>query len=102
MAFILSGLLNWLRGLFFAKHLEVTIVGLQVSGRWAVGDLSGSVRCEAVREPCGAVWSDVRLRRYSAMAYGDWIWGRTRMFGRSRRVSGIGNTVVWALSLTIS
>jgi hypothetical protein len=33
MAFILSGLLNWLRGLFFAKHLEVTIVGLQVSVR---------------------------------------------------------------------
>jgi ADP-ribosylation factor-like protein 8 len=31
MAFILSGLLNWLRSLFFAKHLEVTIVGLQVS-----------------------------------------------------------------------
>jgi hypothetical protein len=30
MVYILSGLLNWLRGLFFAKHLEVTIVGLQV------------------------------------------------------------------------
>lgn len=31
MAYLFSGLLNWLRGLFFAKHLEVTIVGLQVS-----------------------------------------------------------------------
>jgi ADP-ribosylation factor-like protein 8 len=30
MAFLISGLLNWLRSLFFAKHLEVTIVGLQV------------------------------------------------------------------------
>jgi hypothetical protein len=30
MVYILSGLLNWLRSLFFAKHLEVTIVGLQV------------------------------------------------------------------------
>ncbi|KAJ9107579.1 hypothetical protein QFC21_001038 [Naganishia friedmannii] len=31
MAYLFSGLLNWLRGLFFAKHLEVTIVGLQFS-----------------------------------------------------------------------
>lgn len=31
MVYLLSGLLNWLRSLFFAKHLEVTIVGLQVS-----------------------------------------------------------------------
>jgi len=31
MAFIFTGVLNWLRSLFFAKHLEVTIVGLQVS-----------------------------------------------------------------------
>lgn len=31
MASIFGGILNWLRGLFFAKHLEVTIVGLQVS-----------------------------------------------------------------------
>jgi hypothetical protein len=30
MAYIFSGILNWLRSLFFAKHLEVTIVGLQV------------------------------------------------------------------------
>ena len=30
MAYLFSGLLNWLRSLFFAKHLEVTIVGLQV------------------------------------------------------------------------
>ena len=32
MAYLFAGLLNWLRSLFFAKHLEVTIVGLQV--RW--------------------------------------------------------------------
>jgi hypothetical protein len=30
MVYIFSGLINWLRSLFFAKHLEVTIVGLQV------------------------------------------------------------------------
>uniref|UniRef100_A0A494G905 Uncharacterized protein n=1 Tax=Solanum lycopersicum TaxID=4081 RepID=A0A494G905_SOLLC len=30
MVYLFSGLLNWLRSLFFAKHLEVTIVGLQV------------------------------------------------------------------------
>jgi len=33
MASIFTGILNWLRGLFFAKHLEVTIVGLQASGK---------------------------------------------------------------------
>jgi ADP-ribosylation factor-like protein 8 len=32
MTSIFTGILNWLRGLFFAKHLEVTIVGLQVRG----------------------------------------------------------------------
>ena len=33
MAWLFSGLIDWLRSLFFAKHLEVTIVGLQVSHR---------------------------------------------------------------------
>ena len=33
MSFIFSNILSWLRGLFFAKHLEVTIVGLQASGK---------------------------------------------------------------------
>ena len=33
MAFIFSNLLSWLRTLFFAKHLEITIVGLQASGK---------------------------------------------------------------------
>jgi ADP-ribosylation factor-like protein 8 len=32
MTSIFTGILNWLRGLFFARHLEVTIVGLQVRG----------------------------------------------------------------------
>nr|ODN98817.1 arf/Sar family protein [Cryptococcus depauperatus CBS 7855] len=31
MPSIITGLYNWLRSLFFAKHLEVTIVGLQCS-----------------------------------------------------------------------
>lgn len=30
MASLFSGFFGWLRSLFFAKHLEVTIVGLQV------------------------------------------------------------------------
>lgn len=42
MAFILSSLLGWLRSLFFAKHLEVTIVGLQASGKTSLVNVLGS------------------------------------------------------------
>lgn len=33
MASIFSGILAWLRSLFFTKELELTIVGLQNSGK---------------------------------------------------------------------
>lgn len=33
MASLISGLLAWLRSLLWSKHLEVTIVGLQASGK---------------------------------------------------------------------
>ncbi|ORX38586.1 ADP-ribosylation factor family-domain-containing protein [Kockovaella imperatae] len=42
MAYLFSGLLNWLRSLFFAKHLEVTIVGLQASGKTSLVNVLGS------------------------------------------------------------
>ncbi|OCF42730.1 arf/Sar family protein [Kwoniella heveanensis CBS 569] len=42
MAFIFTNLLNWLRSLFFAKHLEVTIVGLQASGKTSLVNVLGS------------------------------------------------------------
>lgn len=32
MVNMFTALLNWLRGLFFAKELEVTLVGLQNAG----------------------------------------------------------------------
>jgi len=33
MASFFSGILDWLRGLFFAKELEITLVGLQNAGK---------------------------------------------------------------------
>ncbi|OCF37876.1 arf/Sar family protein [Kwoniella heveanensis BCC8398] len=42
MAFIFTNLLNWLRSLFFAKRLEVTIVGLQASGKTSLVNVLGS------------------------------------------------------------
>ncbi|WVQ82008.1 hypothetical protein IAT38_004135 [Cryptococcus sp. DSM 104549] len=42
MAAIFSSLFNWLRSLFFAKHLEVTIVGLQASGKTSLVNVLGS------------------------------------------------------------
>ncbi|KAI5455229.1 hypothetical protein QFC20_004629 [Naganishia adeliensis] len=42
MAYLFSNLLNWLRGLFFAKHLEVTIVGLQASGKTSLVNVLGA------------------------------------------------------------
>lgn len=49
MAFIFSNLLNWLRSLFFAKHLEVTIVGLQVRSLPATGTDGVGERQDFVR-----------------------------------------------------
>ncbi|ODN92777.1 arf/Sar family protein [Cryptococcus wingfieldii CBS 7118] len=42
MAGIFLNLFNWLRSLFFAKHLEVTIVGLQASGKTSLVNVLGS------------------------------------------------------------
>lgn len=36
MASFFSGLLDWLRGLFFSKELEITLVGLQNAGKAAI------------------------------------------------------------------
>jgi len=30
---VITAFFDWLRSLFFSKHLEVTIVGLQASGK---------------------------------------------------------------------
>ncbi|BEJ12652.1 hypothetical protein CspHIS471_0211120 [Cutaneotrichosporon sp. HIS471] len=42
MAALFQGLIDWLRSLFWAKHLEVTIVGLQASGKTSLVNVLGS------------------------------------------------------------
>ncbi|WVQ74818.1 hypothetical protein IAR50_004425 [Cryptococcus sp. DSM 104548] len=42
MAGLFLNMFNWLRSLFFAKHLEVTIVGLQASGKTSLVNVLGS------------------------------------------------------------
>jgi len=42
MAYVFSSLLGWLRSLFFAKNLELTIVGLQASGKTSLVNVLGS------------------------------------------------------------
>lgn len=41
---VFSGFLDWLRGLFFAHELEITIVGLQNSGKRTTYRESGADR----------------------------------------------------------
>ncbi|RSH78612.1 uncharacterized protein EHS24_002341 [Apiotrichum porosum] len=42
MASLISGLLAWLRSLLWSKHLEVTIVGLQASGKTSLVNVLGN------------------------------------------------------------
>ncbi|KAL1413371.1 hypothetical protein Q8F55_001131 [Vanrija albida] len=42
MAWLFSSLFDWLGSLFFAKHVEITIVGLQASGKTSLVNVLGS------------------------------------------------------------
>ncbi|WOO77233.1 ADP-ribosylation factor-like protein 8A [Vanrija pseudolonga] len=42
MAWLFSSLYDWLSSLFFAKHVEITIVGLQASGKTSLVNVLGS------------------------------------------------------------
>jgi ADP-ribosylation factor-like protein 8 len=61
MSYLFSGFFEWIKGLFWTKHLEVTIVGLQVST--ILFSITWSSRTSILRLHLTGKWKD-QVRRF--------------------------------------